>query len=405
MATHFSSPAEAGRSTRQNAQQLVSFAQDLVRLPSPSGQEGQVAARLSEEMKRVGFTEVHTDRIGNVIGRIGNRQGPTIMLEGHMDTVAAGDPVKWRYGPYRAQIVDGVLYGLGTADMKGALAAMVYGAKGLIDLGVELQGTLYVVGVVQEEPCEGVALGMLMEQEGLRPDLVLIGEGTSLQVARGQRGRLELKVTTHGKSCHASAPERGKNAIYEAARVLVGIELMAPQMETDQFLGKASIAVTEIASSAVSRNAVPDRCVLYVDRRLTGGETEAKATAQLRNLINREGVDATVEVTEYHTRSYTGYEYRARQYFPCWTTPENSAWIRRLTSAIERELGYRPKIGCWDFSTDGVYSAGVAGIPTAGFGPGDEKHAHTVEEQVSVSRLVDAARVYARLAADLLAAK
>jgi putative selenium metabolism hydrolase len=396
MATDFS---------EQNAQQLVSFAQGLVRLPSPSGQEGQVAARLSEEMKRVGFTEVHTDHIGNVIGRIGNGPRAKIMFEGHMDTVASGDPAKWRYGPYGAQIVDGVLYGLGAADMKGALAAMVYGAKGLIDRGAELHGSLYVVGVVQEEPCEGVALGMLMEQEGLRPDFVLIGEATNLQVARGQRGRLELKVTTHGKSCHASAPERGKNAIYEAARALVGIELMAPQMENDPFLGKATIAVTEIESSALSRNAIPDHCVLYVDRRLAGGETEAKATAQLRNLIHREGVDATVEITEYHTRSYTGYEYHARQYFPCWATPENSEWIRRVVSAIERELGYHPKIGRWDFSTDGVYSAGVAGIPTAGFGPGEEKYAHTVEEQVSVSRLVDAARVYARLAADLLSGK
>ena len=389
-------------SSTENAKQLASFAQDLVRLPSPSGQEGQVAARLSEEMMRVGFTEVRTDHIGNVIGRLGDGRGPTIMLEGHMDTVASGDPAKWRYGPYGAQIVDGVLYGLGTADMKGALAAMVYGAKALVDVGVELHGSLYMVGVVQEEPCEGVALGMLLQQESIRPDLVLIGEATSLQIARGQRGRLELKVTTHGKSCHASAPERGKNAIYAAARALVGIELMAPQMENDPFLGKASIAVTEIASSAVSRNAIPDRCVLYVDRRLTSGETEAKATAQLRNVINREGVDATVEVSEVHARSYTGYEYRARQYFPCWTTPENGEWIRRLAHAIERELGYRPKIGRWDFSTDGVYSAGVAGIPTAGFGPGDEKYAHTVEEQVSISRLVDAARVYARLAADLL---
>jgi putative selenium metabolism hydrolase len=387
----------------QNAPQLISFTQDLVRLPSPSGHEGQVAARLSEEMQRVGFSEVHTDHIGNVIGRIGDEPGTKIMFEGHMDTVDAGDPAKWAYSPYGAQIVDGVLYGRGTTDMKGALAAMVYGAKALIDSGVELHGSLYVVGVVQEEPCEGVALGMLMEQESLRPDLVLIGEATSLQIARGQRGRLELKVTTHGKSCHASAPERGRNAIYEAARALVGIELMASQMETDPFLGKASITVTEIESSAFSRNAIPDHCVMYVDRRLTSGETEAKATAQLRNLINREGVDATVEVTEYQTHSYTGYEYHARQYFPCWTTPDNSPWIRRLASAIERELGYRPKIGRWDFSTDGVYSAGVAGIPTAGFGPGDEKYAHTVEEQVNVARLVDAARVYARLAADLLA--
>jgi putative selenium metabolism hydrolase len=388
--------------TDLNAEQLASFAQDLVRLPSPSGQEGQVAARLSEEMQRVGFAEVRTDQVGNVIGRIGDGRGPTIMLEGHIDTVASGDPAKWRYGPYGAQIVDGVLYGLGTTDMKGALAAMVYGVKALVDAGVELHGNLYMVGAVQEEPCEGVALGMLLQQQGIRPDVVLIGEATSLQVARGQRGRLELKVTTHGQSCHASAPERGKNAIYEAARALVAIELMATQMDNDPFLGKATIAVTQIESSALSRNAVPDRCVLYVDRRLTSGETEAKATAQLRNLIHREAVNATVDISEYVSRSYTGYEYRVRQYYPCWATPENSEWIRRLAGATERELGYRPRIGRWDFSTDGVYSAGVAGIPTIGFGPGEEKYAHTVEEQVSITHLVDAARVYARLAADVL---
>lgn len=388
--------------SRHNSQRLISFAQDLIRLPSPSGQEGQVAARLSEEMRRVGFPEVRTDNIGNVIGRLGKGRGPIIMLEGHMDTVACGDPAKWRYGPYGAQIADGILYGLGAADMKGALAAMVYAAKALIDAELDLSGTLYVVGVVQEEPCEGAAVGMLLEQEGIRPDFVLIGEATNLQIARGQRGRLELKITTQGKSCHASAPERGKNAIYEAARLVVGIELMAPQMGTDPFLGKASVAVTEIISSALSRNAVPDRCIMYVDRRLTGGETEAKALAELRNLINREAVDATVEVAEYRGRSYTGYEYQVRQYFPCWATPENSEWLRRLAGTVERELGYRPKIGRWEFSTDGVYTAGVAGIPTAGFGPGEEKHAHTVEDRVSVAHLVDAARVYARLASDFL---
>lgn len=389
----------------EKIQQLVRFAQELIRIPSPSGEEERVAKRLIEEMKSAGFPEVRTDRAGNVVGRIGNGQGPTIMLESHMDTVHCGDPSRWPYGPYEAKIVDGMLYGLGASDMKGAVAAMVHAGKALIDAGIELQGTLYVVSVVQEEPCEGAAIRVLIEEEGIRPDFVIIGESTGLQLARGQRGRIELKVTTHGRSCHASAPERGKNAIYEAARIVVGIELMTPQMDIDSFLGKASIAVTHIESSACSRNAVPDRCVLYLDRRLTSGETEAKALAEIRNLITREGADAEVEVTEYSAQSYTGYEIRARQYFPCWATPENNEWIRRCVSAIERELGYRPKIGRWDFSTDGVYTAGIAGIPTVGFGPGEEKYAHTVEERVSIAHLVGATRAYARLAAELLAKK
>ena len=389
----------------KDARRLLKFAQHLIRLPSPSGKEERVAMRLAEEMERVGFSDVHTDSMGNVIGRIGNGRGPTLLFDGHMDTVGCGDIADWPYGPYEGKIVDGVLYGLGAVDVKGALAAMVYGAKTLIDAGVQLCGNLYVVGVVQEESCEGLAIKVLIEEEGITPDFVLIGGPTNLQIARGQRGRLGLKITTHGKACHASMPECGKNAIYEAARVLVGIELMVPQMEADSFLGKASIAVTRIESTACSHNAVPDRCVLYVDRRLTGGETEVKAVAELRNLISREAVEAVVEVVEYQARSYTGYECQARQYFPSWTMPENHELVQSCVHAIERELNYRPRIGRWAFSTDGVYTMGVAGIPTIGFGPGEEKYAHTSQEQVQVAHLMDAARVYARLAADLLAGK
>jgi putative selenium metabolism hydrolase len=231
---------------------------------------------------------------------------------------------------------------------------------------------------------------------------VVIGEATNLQLSRGQRGRLELRVTANGKSAHASAPERGKNAIYEATRVLVGIELMLPRMEVDSFLGKASLAVTQIESSAASRNAVPDRCVMHLDRRLTGGETEAKALAEMKSLIARVGADATVEVTEHHARSYTGYEFHARQYLPCWTLAENHPLIVQCAHAIERALGYRPTVGRWDFSTDGVYTAGVAGIPTLGFGPGEEKSAHARNEQVRVEDLLDAARVYSQLGTQLL---
>jgi len=385
-----------------SAEQIAQFAQRLIRTRSLSGEEGALATLLVDEMRRVGLEDVRTDRIGNVIGRIGSGEHPLLMLEGHMDTVGCGDPSAWEYDPFEARIVDGVLHGLGAVDMKGALAAMVYGAAALRNSATRMKGTLYVVGVVQEEPCEGSAVRVLVEEEGIRPDYVIIGEATNLQLSRGQRGRLELRITANGKAAHASAPERGKNAIYEATRILVGIELMLPQMEVDSFLGKASLSVTQIESSSASRNAVPDRCVMHLDRRLTAGETEAKAVAELKNLIARVSADAVVEVTEHHARSYTGYEFRARQYLPCWTLQESHPLVLHCARAIERSLRYRPKVGRWDFSTDGVYTAGVAGIPTVGIGPGEEKYAHTRNEQVKVQHLLDAARVYAQLGADLL---
>jgi len=385
-----------------DSQALLSFAQRLIRTPSPSTREGDVAALVADEMRRVGCDEVFIDRMGNVIGRIGSGKGKSLLLNAHMDTVDVGDPRSWTRDPFAGELEGGVLYGRGAADMKGALAAMVYAVRALAEGNTRLNGDLYVAAVVQEEPCEGIAMRHIVEEEGIRPDGVILGEATNLQIARGQRGRIEFKVHILGRASHASMPHRGVNAIYNAARVVVALELLAPQLGTDSFLGKGSIAVTEISSTSGSRNAVPDACTLYIDRRLTNGETEAKATAEIRRVMARESVEGSVSVSEYHARSYNGYEVTARQQFPYWATPANDPLLLTTASVIEDVLGFVPHVGRWEFSTDGVYTAGVAGIPTVGFGPGEERYAHTTDEQVRVSDLVAAAQVYAQLAATVL---
>jgi putative selenium metabolism hydrolase len=384
------------------AEALASFLQDLVRIPSLSTQEEAVAIRLAEEMRRVGFTEVWMDRIGNVIGRIGAGQGPKLFLNGHMDTVDVSGLTRWPVAPYEGLIQDGILYGRGACDMKGGLAAMVYAVHALSAARVELAGDLYLVAVVQEEPCEGLASRVLIEEEGIRPDYVVLGEPSNLQVRVGHRGRLEVQVKVWGKAAHASAPDLGSNAIHNAARLIFGIELLAPRLATDPLLGRGTLAVTEIESYAASRNAVPDCCIFYIDRRLTLGETESKALAEIQNIVNTEEVDAEVSVTEYRATSYTGYDCRARNAFPAWVMPEDHPLVQALIRSVRETLGYRPRLGRWAFSTDGTYTAGVANIPTVGFGPGEEKYAHTQEEQVRLNDVVDAARVYARLAVDLL---
>jgi putative selenium metabolism hydrolase len=384
------------------AEALASFLQDLVRIPSLSTQEEAVASRLAEEMRRVGFREVWTDRIGNVIGRIGAGQGPKLFLNGHMDTVGVSGLTRWPVAPYEGLIRDGVLYGRGACDMKGGLAAMVYAVQALSEAGVELAGDLYLVAVVQEEPCEGLASRVLIEEEGIRPDYVVLGEPSNLQVRVGHRGRLEIQVKVWGRAAHASAPDLGNNAIHNAARLIFGIELLAPRLATDPQLGRGTVAVTEIESHAASRNAVPDCCSFYIDRRLTLGETESKALAEVQNIVNTEEVEAEVSITEYRATSYTGYQCRARNVFPAWAMPEDHPLVQATVRAVRETLGYRPRLGRWAFSTDGTYTAGVANIPTVGFGPGEERHAHTQEDQVRLNDVVDAARVYARLAIDLL---
>ncbi len=386
----------------QDQTSLVPFLRDLVQTPSPSTQEGAVAERIIAEMKRLGFRNVHADRIGNVIGRIGSGRGPLLMLDGHMDTVRVSDSTAWSRDPFGAEIEDGVLYGLGSCDMKGGLAAMIYGAKLARDVGATQGGDIVVACVVQEEPCEGLGARVLIEEEGIRPDWVVLGEPTDLEISRGQRGRLEMRIVAHGRSAHAASPRLGDNAIYTTARLVFGLELLAEQLAHDDFLGPGTLAVTGITSSASSRNAIPDRCELIIDRRLTLGENETKALAEIQRVIAREGVRAEIEVTEYDETSYTNYACHTRAYYPAWVMAEDHPLIASLTRAIRTHSRRRPQVTHWDFSTDGTYTAGVAGIPTVGFGPGDPSHAHTADEQVRLADVYTAAEVYAQLAAELL---
>jgi putative selenium metabolism hydrolase len=390
------------RLSSQDFQAMTAFLQDLVRTPSLSTHEEKVAARLAKEMRRVGISDVRVDRIGNVIGHIGAGGGKKLLLNGHMDTVGVSDPAAWTRDPFGAEIEKGVLYGRGAADMKGALAAMVYAVKVLLDARIPLAGDLYVVGVVQEEPCEGLAMRTLVEEEGLKPDWVVLGEPTDLQISRGQRGRMEMQVTVQGKACHASSPHLGENAIYDAARIIFGLELLASRLTEDHLLGRGSLTVTEIESTAGSRNAVPDRCTFYIDRRLTLGETEAKALAEVQSVILREDLRADVRVTEYRATSYTGYEAHQRTYYSAWAMEEDHPLVQAAVRTVRKTLGYLPRVQEWAFSTDGAYTMGEAGIPTVGFGPGEERYAHTAEEQIRLDDVATAARVYAQLAVDLL---
>jgi putative selenium metabolism hydrolase len=319
-----------------------------------------------------------------------------------MDTVRVSASESWNRDPFGADVEDGTLYGLGSCDMKSGLTAMIYGTKLLQDEGVNLDGEVVIACVVQEEECEGLGTRMLVEETGIRPDWVVIGEPTDLNISRGQRGRLEMRVIAHGRSAHAASPELGDNAISIAARLVFGLEMLSEQLAEDDFLGPGTLAVTDISSSASSRNAIPDRCTLILDRRLTLGENETKALAEVQRVIAREGVNAEVAVTQYHTSSYTGNVCRTREFYPAWVLSADHPLVNAATQAAQMQLKRRPQIVCWGFSTEGVYTAGEAGIPTIGFGPGEEATAHTADEHVRLSDVYAAAEVYAQLAAQLL---
>lgn len=396
--------------TSKERSDLTLFLQQLVQTRSLSGQEGQVANLLVNELTQVGVSDVRIDRIGNVVARISPSRGgrdtsakrPMLLFNGHMDTVDVTDPTAWQFDPWEAKIKNGTLYGIGACDMKASLAAMVYAAKKLVHARAQLKGDLVLAFVVQEEPCEGLAMSVLVEQEGVRPDYVILGEPSNLRISRGQRGRVEMRVTTQGRSSHAAQPEEGENAIYSAMRLIFGIELLSGNLARDRFLGPGSLTITQIESSAPSRNAVPDQCWFYIDRRLTLGETETRAVAEIESVIMRERAAAQVEITEYEGVSYTGYQASKREVFPPWALPPDHPLVQAASQSLRKVLGRRPDITCWSFSTDGVYTMGQALIPTIGFGPGREELAHAPNEHVCLDDVYTAARAYAQLAVDIL---
>lgn len=387
---------------------ITAFLRDLIRTPSLSCQEGAVAARIADELRAVGVQDVTVDRIGNVLGyvrgtaRRSDQPTPLLMFDGHMDTVGVSNPSAWTHDPWGAEMEGDRVYGVGACDMKGALAAMVYAAKLLIDNQVELAGDVLLACVVQEELCEGLGARVIIEEEHIRPNWVVLCEPSNLHVVRGQRGRLEMQVTVQGRACHASQPDVGENAIYGATRLIFGAELLAGNLGHDRFLGNGTLSVTHIESQAGSRNAVPDLCRFILDRRLTLGETERRAIGEIESVIARERVRAQVEVTHYEATSYTGYTTRFRNAFPAWLTDEAHPLVQAAIHAVRHELGRRPQVGTWSFSTDGVYTAGVAGIPTVGLGPGNDRLAHTADEHIVLSDVFAAARAFARLATLLL---
>ncbi len=406
------------RLSQQDKDNLIEFARDLVRIPSLPTQEREVARRLKKEMQKVGFAVskkkdptasafVRNDRVGNIVGELAFSLAPNakkLLFEGHMDTVDVGDEAAWKHPPYSAEMKNGTIYGRGAVDMKSSLAAMVYAAKLLLDNDVRLDGAMYIVGIVQEEPSEGAALRVLVEEEGLKPDYVVLGEPSNLMVSRGHRGRMEMIVDVEGKAAHAATPRLGVNAIYEAALVVGEVETKdypaPPPPYTD--LGKGTIAVTQIESFANSRNAVPARCRLYLDRRLTWGDTEERALKEVRRMISDCRVTANVCVNESEYRSYTNYPMRVREYYPAWMISEDHPLVQASLRAARAVLGRSVETSLWQFSTDGVYSMGEAGIPTVGFGPGEEKYAHTVDEQIRAADIIEAAEVYAQMAIEIL---
>ena len=389
-------PAAILRAAEAHTDDIVRFLREMIAIPSESAEEKAVVERARAEMGKVGFDEIRVDGLGNLLGRVGS--GATVIaMDAHLDTVGVGDPSTWTRDPYRGELKDSIVYGRGAGDQEGGMASMVYGVKIIKELGLAGDFTLWITGTVMEEDCDGLCWQYLLQEKVLAPEVVVITEPTNLGVYRGHRGRMEMEVRTQGLSAHGSAPERGVNAVYKMAGIVAEVEKLNDRLaETaDRFLGKGSVTISDIRSTSPSLCAVADSCTVHLDRRLTRGETLESAVAQIEALPSVRATKAAVTVLEYARPSYTGLTYPTRKYYPTWTLEEDHPAIVAAARAAGAVLGEAPRVGKWDFSTNGVATCGRFGVPTVGFGPGHEKHAHSPEDQCPVDHLVKAAAFYA----------
>ena len=406
MSSQVPSPGKVERIRARVAAQreaIVRFMREIVAIPSMESQIGPVGERIGAEMRGLGFDDVRFDKMGNILGRIGS--GPRLLVyDSHIDTVGIGDPASWKWDPFEGKVEDGLFYGRGTCDEKGSTPGMVYGLALARELGLLDGWTAYYFGNM-EEWCDGIAPNIFVEVDpGRRPDFVVIGEPTKMKIYRGHKGRVELMISASGKSAHAASHYLGDNALYKMLSVIAGVRDLDARLPSDPFLGKATIVVTDARISTASINAVPDGFHIFIDRRITFGETREGAVAQIEALIPPEQrQDIQVVELYYTTPSYTGFVFPVDKYYPPWALNEQHPLVQAGQATLAAVWGQAPETGKWNFSTNGTYWAGKAGIPSIGFGPGEEELAHTLNEHIRLEDVVRATEWYALFPAMLQA--
>ena len=385
----------------QNKNEILQFMHDICAIPSMDSLIGPVGERIQAEMSKLGYDEVRFDKMGNTLGRIGS--GPKVLVyDSHIDTVGIGNREEWEWDPFTGKVEDGCLFARGACDEKGSTPGMVYGLAIARDLGLLEGYTVYYFGNM-EEWCDGIAPNAFVEADPkVRPDFVLIGEPTKMNVYRGHKGRVELKITASGRSAHAASHYLGDNAVYKMVSIINQIRELDRRfrfgMGSHPLQGHPSIAVTDVSARTDSLNAVPNEFTIYIDRRITLNEPHDEVINQIKGLIpDYLQEEILVEELFYDVPSYTGFHFPVAKFFPAWLWDESQPLVQAGLKSIQDLWGEDRPLGAWDFSTNGTYWAGKAGIPSIGFGPGDEKTAHMIIENVPLDEVVSATEFYAYL--------
>jgi len=290
------------------------------------------------------------------------------------------------------------VYGRGSVDMKSAIAASVYAGAIAKELGLDSGKTVYVSATVCEEYCDGENLKMLFREREMKPDYVVICEPSDNIITLGHKGKAQMVIRTHGISAHGSAPEKGVNAVYEMAEIIGRVEKLNEKL-TSAGSPHGTIVLSDISCVSVSLNAVPSECSIYLDRRIVLGETEEDIRNEMESLVK--GKNATWEVGTLKRKSWTGADLCYEPLHMAWKIDAGHELAKACGKAYEKVFDRAPeKFDFWDFGTNAVTPVSM-GIPTIGFGPGEYKLAHMLDENCELGKIRDACRFYASLVGEI----
>jgi putative selenium metabolism hydrolase len=368
---------------------VVKLTQDLIRIPSTTGNEGNIIQFIYDKLKPYA-DKIIVDNKGNLEAKIiFNTNNPTVLFNGHVDTVDPGAMEK----PYSGEIIDGekfdlkedVVYGRGAADMKSGDAAAISVFSKLKELPDAPNFIAHFV--VEEETGKGPGTKFVMENLEEKVDIALSGEPTGLDICLGFRGWVQFQLETYGKTSHASDPDKGINAIISMNYFLNELKkyIIVQEKKVHPFLGKLTCAITNIESSPGRLSVVPDICRLIFDSRYFPDEKPQDREKEIKAILkeikkNKSDFNANLKMLYGDMR-------------PTFLPPDNY-YVQLLKKAFYETKNQKPILRSWRFTADSSYIANNFGIPTVGFGPGFEEVVHTPIEYVPISHLETTVQVY-----------
>jgi acetylornithine deacetylase/succinyl-diaminopimelate desuccinylase family protein len=382
--------------------EVIEFLRDLVRIPTvnPPGDVREAAEYCRRKLAHEGFEttfETVESTKPNLIAWLRAGDGPTLLFNSHLDVVPVGEEASWTHPPFAAEVADGRVYGRGANDDKASVTAQVLGAIALKRSGVPLRGILIVNEVADEEVGGRLGAALIAERADIRPDYVIVGEPTLNRICVGERGGVGISVLVFGRTAHGALPWEGVNAIEGMARVITALQReLWPRLErkTHPYFAHASATISLI-EGGVKTNVVPDRCSIFIDRRLIPGETPEEAIAEVREVAEQ----AVAGVPGLRVEVGPAYEWGGRLAV---MSPPDSAVVQTMLT-VNRFLGLDSDLTGFSMGTDGRFFA-AKGYPTIIYGPGDPSLAHKPDEWVGVDEVLTATRAYALAALLVLGA-